>query len=116
MLRIALGVLLLAHGLVTALIWAAPHTPNAPFDAGHSWLIGDSRIVAMPTSLLIAAGLAIAGVGLILTQSWWAPFGLVAGAGSLAFMLAYFSPWLLAGIAINAGIAIAATQTMIATQ
>lgn len=115
MLRIALGVLVLAHSLITAAIWTAPHTPDAPFDAGHSWLLGDSRTMAMPASILLAVGLAITGVALIIDHDWWAPFGLTAGAGSLVFMLAYFNPWLLAGIAINGAIAIAATHTLIAT-
>lgn len=114
MLRITLGVLVVAHGLITGAIWTAPPTPEAPFAAGHSWLLGDSRFFAAPVSILLALGFAVAGVGLILDQVWWAGFGLAAGVGALVFMLMYFNPWLLAGIAISAGIAFAAGHALLA--
>jgi hypothetical protein len=115
-LRIALGVLVVAHGLITGAIWTAPPTPDAPFVAGHSWLLGDSRFLAVPVSILLALGFALAGVGLVLDQAWWAAFGLAAGVGALVFMLMYFNPWLLAGLAISGGIAFAAGHTLLAAE
>jgi hypothetical protein len=114
-LRAAAGLLVLAHAGITAMIWTMPPRPDAPFDASHSWVLGDSRILAVPLSLSVALGLAIVGAGLILDHGWWANVGLVAGAAAVVFMLTYFNPWLLAGIAINCGITIFAARTLILT-
>jgi hypothetical protein len=39
---------LIAHGLVHLAIWLMPKPPDqkAPFDPGHSWLLGDQKTVA----------------------------------------------------------------------
>lgn len=108
MLHTALGVFILAHAAVTGVIWLAPLTDGAPFNPSHSWLLGDSRAIAAPVSTVLAVGLAVAGVALLGHQAWWAPVGLAFASAAVAFMLLYFDPWLLAGIAINAGLAIAA--------
>jgi hypothetical protein len=40
---------LIAHALVHGAIWATPASkdPKAPFDAGHSWLLGDRGTLAL---------------------------------------------------------------------
>lgn len=108
MLRTAIGVFLLAHAAVTAVIWLAPLTDGAPFNPNHSWLFGDSRAIAVPASVLVAIGLAVTGVALLTHQEWWAPVGIASAGAAVAVMLLYFNPWLLMGIAINAGVGIAA--------
>src|SRR5215216_1912056 len=55
-------------------------------------------------SLVAAAGFVLAGVGVIADQAWWAVTGVGAGVVALLLMTLYFNPWLLAGIAISAGI------------
>ena len=47
---------LLAHAGIHAAIWATPTAkdPKAPFDAGHSWLLGGQRALALTLALLAA--------------------------------------------------------------
>jgi hypothetical protein len=112
MLRILLGCFVAAHGLVTAAIWTAPRPADAPFDAGHSWLLGDARPFAMAIALLAGVGLVIAGVGVLADTGWWGVFGVTAGPLALLLMLVYFNPWLLAGIAISVGVVYASSQAL----
>src|SRR5215211_4090808 len=44
--RVLLGAFIVAHGLLTALIWASSPKADAPFRATHSWLLGDARPLA----------------------------------------------------------------------
>jgi hypothetical protein len=78
-LRVLLGAFIVAHGLVTALIWVMPATADAPFRANHSWLVGDARPLAVGMALVAAAGFLLAGVGVITEQAWWAFTGIGAG-------------------------------------
>lgn len=110
MLRTVGGVLLIAHALITAAVWVSPLLPNAPFNPAHSWLLGDSRNVSVPTSIALAVALAGTGLGLLLNQAWWAPLGLASGICAALFTVVYIHPWLSLAIAINAGIALIATQ------
>jgi hypothetical protein len=65
MLRVVLIVFLIAHGLVHVAIWAPKYDPaKAPFDAAHSWLIGDQRALAKVLAFAAAAILVLAGVAL----------------------------------------------------
>jgi hypothetical protein len=110
-----IGWLIIAHAVITGVVWTAPLLPDAPFNPGHSWLLGDSRSIAGPASLILALALAATGVGLLLNQPWWAPLGLATGAAAAAFMLVYFNPWLSLAIGINAAIAIAASSNLSAS-
>lgn len=112
MLRTLGGVFLIVHALITLAVWVAPLLPDAPFNPAHSWLVGDSRHIAMPTSIVLAAALAATGIGMILGQPWWAPLGLASGITAAAFVVVYFNPWLSLAIAINAAIAVTATQNL----
>jgi len=107
-----IGLLIIAHAVITGVVWTAPLLPDAPFNPGHSWLLGDSRPIAAATSLILALALAATGIGLLLNQPWWAPLGLATGAAAATFILVYFNPWLSLAIAINAAIAIAATSSL----
>jgi predicted exporter len=112
MIRVLLGTFIIAHGLLTALIWLSPAKADAPFQATHSWLVGDARPLAVVIALVAAAGFVLAGVGFIGQQAWWAVTGIGAGAVALLLMTLYFNPWLLAGIAISAGILYAGIQAL----
>jgi hypothetical protein len=90
--------------LVTALIWVSPAKADTPFRATHSWLLGDARPLAVVIALVAAGGFVLAGAGFITQQVWWAFTGIDAGAVALLLMTLFFNPWLLAGIAISAGI------------
>jgi hypothetical protein len=112
MIRFLLGGFIVAHGLVTALIWASPPRAGAPFRPTHSWLLGDARRLAVVVALLAAAGFVLAGAGFIAQQAWWGLTGVAAGAVALLLMALFFNPWLLAGITISAGILYAGFQAL----
>jgi hypothetical protein len=112
MIRVLLGAFIVAHGLLTALIWLSPPKADAPFRATHSWLVGDARPLAIVIALVAAAGFVLAGVGIIADQAWWAVTGVGAGAVALVLMTLFFNPWLLAGITISAGILYAGFQAL----
>jgi hypothetical protein len=110
--RVLLGAFIVAHGLVTALIWVSPARADAPFRATRSWLVGDARPLAVVIALVAAAGFVLAGTGFITQQAWWAFTGIGAGAVALLLMALFFNPWLLAGIVISAGILYAGVQAL----
>jgi hypothetical protein len=83
--RVLLGAFIVAHGLLTAFIWVSPAKADAPFRATHSWLVGDSRPVAVGLALAAAAGFTLAGIGFVAQQAWWATTGV--GAGVVALLL-----------------------------
>jgi predicted exporter len=112
MIRVLLGTFIVAHGLLTAFIWVTPAKADAPFRATHSWLVGEARPLAVIIALVAAAAFVLAGVGFIGQQAWWAVTGIGAGAVALVLMGLFFNPWLLAGIAISAGILYAGTQAL----
>jgi hypothetical protein len=112
MIRFLLGAFMVTHGLVTASIWLSPAKADAPFRATHSWLVGDARPVAVVIALVVAAGFALAGIGFITHQAWWAVTGIGASAAALLLMILFFNPWLLAGITISAGILYAGIQAL----
>jgi membrane protein YdbS with pleckstrin-like domain len=111
MLRVLLGAFIVAHGLLTAFIWVSPPKADAPFRATHSWLLGEARPLAVVVALVAAVGFLLAGVRVI-DQAWWAVTGIGAGAVALLLMTLFFNPWLLAGIAISAGILYAGFQAL----
>ena len=112
MIRFLLGAFIVAHGLLTAFIWAGPPKADAPFRATHSWLLGEARPLAIVVALVAAAGFVLAGVGFIADQAWWAFTGVGAGAVALLLMVVFFHPWLLAGITISAAILYAGFQAL----
>jgi len=112
MVRFLLGGFVVAHGLVTAMIWAAPAKEDAPFRVSHSWLLGDVRALGVALALVAAFGFVLAGVGYLTHQSWWGGFAIGAGAVALVLMALYFNPWLLAGIAISGGVLYAGAQAI----
>src|SRR6266540_1713089 len=59
MMRWLAGAFIVAHGLVTAGIWSAPAKADAPFQATHSWLLGDVRGLATAVAIAAALGFAL---------------------------------------------------------
>jgi hypothetical protein len=112
MVRVLVGGFVVAHGLVTAALWASPAKEGEPFRATHSWVLGDARSLAVGLALVAALGFVLAGVGFLAHQSWWGLFGVGAGVVALVLMGLYFNPWLLAGIAISGGVLFAGVQAV----
>jgi hypothetical protein len=59
-LRVLLGLFVVAHGLVTLGIWTAPVTEKAPFNPSHSWLLGDARTLAITLAVVAAITFVVA--------------------------------------------------------
>jgi hypothetical protein len=100
-------VFLLLHAGIHVAIWAtpAPKDPKAaPFDAGHSWLLGDLRALALVLALVAAGFLAVAGIGLWAHAEWWRPVAVIGLAVSFGLMVLYFTPWFLFIEVVNAGL------------
>src|SRR4051794_10675307 len=97
---------LIAHALIHLAIWAtgASKDPNAPIDAGHSWLLGTQRVVAAAIAVAAAAFLVASGLGLWAHAGWWRPVAAIGLACSLALMVVYFNPWFLFIEGVNAAL------------
>lgn len=111
--RAAFGVLLVAHGLLTILIWSPTPRPDAPMDTSRSWLIGDARMVSLVLALTAGLLIAASGVGLLIHQAWWSVAGFVGGALSLALFGLFFTPWWLVAMVISAALLVAALRDRI---
>jgi hypothetical protein len=102
LLRVLLIGFFVAHGLVHVAIWAPKYDPGkAPFDASHSWLIGDRRALAQALAFAVAAILILAGIALWAQGGWWRPTAVVGLGLSTALLLLYFNPWYLFILAVN---------------
>jgi hypothetical protein len=102
LLRVLLSVFFIAHGLVHVAIWAPNYDPKkAPFDASHSWLLGDQRPLARVLAFLAAAILIVAGIALLVQGGWWRPTVVVGLSVSTALLLLYVNRWYLFILAVN---------------
>lgn len=97
---------LIAHGLIHAAIWAAPKSKEqkAPFDPGHSWLLGDRRVLALAIALVTAALFVSAGVGLWVDVDWWRPVAVAGACTSLVLIALFFNAWLIVAVLLDAGL------------
>lgn len=112
--RIAFGVLLLVHGLLTALIWVPQPTQQAPMDTSHSWLLGEARLASLVLAILAGLLIAASGLGLLAHQDWWAIVGLAGAALSLTLFGLFFTPWWLLAIAISTALGVVALRDSLA--
>jgi uncharacterized membrane protein YphA (DoxX/SURF4 family) len=102
LLRVLLGLFFIAHGLVHVAIWAPKYDPEkVPFDASHSWLLGDQRPLARVLAFAAAAILMVAGIALLAQGGWWRPTAVVGLSVSTVLVLLYFTPWYLFILAVN---------------
>ncbi len=108
MTRIALGVLVIAHGLITLAIWIPPPSNDAPMHPSHSWLLGESRLTSLVIAILAGFLILSSGIGILFHQDWWIIAGLGGATVSLALYALFFSPWWLIAIVISAVLGVAA--------
>jgi hypothetical protein len=116
--RTLFGVLVVAHGLLTIVIWAPnPQTSSvdAPMDTSHSWLLGDARTVSLVLAVIAGVVVAGAGVGFLAHQGWWTAAGAVGGVLSLALFVLFFTPWWAAAIVISLALVVVAVGERIPT-
>jgi hypothetical protein len=111
--RTAFGVLLVAHGLLTILIWSPSPSPEAPMNTSRSWLLGDARTISVVLALTAGLLIAAAGAGFLSHQDWWSLVGLAGGALSLGLFGLFFTPWWLVAITISAGLVVVALRDRI---
>jgi hypothetical protein len=99
---------LIAHGLVHLAIWLTPKPAGEemPFDANHSWLLGDQKAVAVILATTAAVLLVGGGLGLWAHADWWRAVAIVGLAASFGLMVVYFNPWYLFIEAVNAGLVV----------
>lgn len=124
MLKLALAVLFIAHGLVHAGLAAAPNPVDPDAKAGafftaveRSWLLprlGLKRsaiqwagilLVALSTLGFIIAGLGILGVAGL--AAIWRSVAIVSACVSLLLLVLFWHPWLPVGVLMNVGTLIA---------
>jgi hypothetical protein len=98
---------LIVHGLLHLGVWVAPAAPGAPFDARHSWLLGDVSVPARTAAILACALLVVAGLVAAVGGSAAAHLAAVGAGVSLVLALATYHPWLTAAVVIDAAILVA---------
>jgi hypothetical protein len=88
---------LIAHGLIHVIMWVFVPKPapgkEAPFDASHSWLLGNQRALAATVASATALVLVVAGFGLWVHADWWRATAVIGLAASFLLMVVYFTPW-----------------------
>jgi hypothetical protein len=105
--RILFITFLAAHGLVHIAVWAMPKPVDGkepPFNAAHSWLLGDARTLAISLAIVSAVLFVLAAMGLFGHADWWRAVAVVAAGVSIGLMTLFFNPWLLAGWGLSAGL------------
>ena len=124
MLKIALAIFLIAHGLVHAGLAAAPNPvdqdakPGAFFTSpGRSWLLPRIGLnpaavqwigiilVALATLGFVLAGLGVFGISGLTTI--WRTVAVFSSCVSLLLLVLFWHPWLIVGVLIDIGILVA---------
>ena len=111
--RIFLGLLLVAHGLVH-LMWFAPNEdPAWPFRLDRSWLLSEAtrKPVAIALVALIVAGFALLGLavwGVPGLASLWPELAIGAAVASLTALVLFWDRQLLWGVAIDVALIVVA--------
>jgi hypothetical protein len=113
MLRTVVGVFLILHGILNAVIWIPPQQgselPN--FGSQASWLFAEVRPVVVILALMAATGFALSGVAYLVHLDVWAFSAVIAAVASMALIVATFTPWWSFAVVINAVILYAAWQS-----
>jgi len=124
MLKIALGIFIIAHGLVHAILAIAPNPADSEAKPGaffttveRSWLlpqlglsasavqwIGIILVVASTLGFVLA-GLGVFGVGGL--SAIWRTLAILSSCISLLLLILFWHPWLPVGILIDIGILVA---------
>lgn len=112
MTQLLAGLFLIAHGLLHAAIWWPSPAKDAAFDAHHSPMLGEVRGPAVVLAAVAGALFVVSGGAHLAGQDWWAAAALAAAGVSGLLMLLTFTPWWLAGLAINVTIAFMAWRAV----
>lgn len=114
--RVLIGILLVAHGLIHIAIYSSPAhdaRAQAAFKLGHSWILspaglGDAalKIVGMPLWVAAGVGFALAGLAVfgVLPIAWWQALAVTAAISSLALFTVFWHPWIVAAFAVDVAV------------
>lgn len=108
--RLVIGILLLLHGLVYAIMFALPLSSKvkadmAPFNPSRSWILGEKPALGLVFALLITALFAIVASGYLAEAGWWPWLMIVACVASLVLLGLFASWYFIAGYLISIGLA-----------
>jgi hypothetical protein len=106
------GLFLVAHGVLHVVIWTMPTPADAPFDAHHSPVFGDIRVVSIVLALFCGVVLVAAGVGVLAGSSWWPRAAIGGAGGSIVLLLLTFTPWWLLALAIDLAIVVVSWRAL----
>jgi len=109
--RLLIGILLLLHGLVYAIMFALPLSSKvkadmAPFNPSRSWILGERPTLGLVLALLVTTSFAIVASGYIAGTGWWPWLMLVACVASLVLLGLFASWYFIAGYIISIGLAV----------
>ena len=113
-LRIVVGLLLLAHGLVHLLYFVTnADDPKFPFTITSSWLVPEPARRPVATVLVAVTIVAFALLGLTVwgvpgLTAIWPSVAVVGAVASLATLIAFWDVQLLLGVAIDAAVVVVA--------
>ncbi len=114
-----IGLFLMLHGLIhlgylLPASWIHPRKPDWPFDMRRSWLItrlgADAQVIrelGASFTVAIFAGFIACGfawMGFGLPPEWWVSVAGASSIASVAMLIAFFHPWVIAGVAIDLGL------------
>lgn len=104
--KVVVGVLLVAHGLVHLMFFVTNDDRSWPFRLDRSWLVPQAArrpvavvLIAATVLAFVLLGLAVWGVPGLATA--WPALALVAAAASLGVLVAFWDTRLLWGVAID---------------
>jgi hypothetical protein len=105
---VAARLFLIAHGLVHLGVWLPAPKEDAPFDPGHSWLLGDARSQARTLAWAACLVLTASGILVLAGAGLGAGLAVTGAAISLALVVLMFHVWLVGAAAIDVTIALVA--------
>lgn len=106
-----LGIFLVVHGLVHLAVWV-PRGEEVPYDPGRSPVLGNVRRAAIALAATATVLFVVGGLAGILGAGWWAGATVAASVSSLLLIALTFSPWFLAGVAIDVAVGVVAWQAL----
>lgn len=111
--RIVVGGLLVAHGLIHLLWWAPNDDAKWPFRLDRSWLVPAAirTPVAVGLVALVVTGFALLGLavwGVPGLSSIWPGLAIAAAVASLAALVLFWDRQLLVGVAIDVALVVVA--------
>ncbi len=109
MLRVAVGSLLILHGLVhLGYVSPRPNDPRSLFAPERAWFATafhlsaeTAEAIAKAMAGIVAVSLTISGIALFVNADLWESAAVIGAAVSCVLLVLTFHPWLILGVAID---------------